>query len=73
MCMDTLEGQFLNSQVDVCPDAFDRVGMFWNHMSSCKDENCDYNVLAGVLGVLTIFHSNADSERIFSAVDKNKT
>jgi hypothetical protein len=72
--MDQLEGQFLNYQVDDCPE-FERVDHFWSHMKSVKDENGQkkYNLLADVmLAVLTIFHSNADSERIFSVVTKNK-
>ena len=44
-------------------------------MRSQKDENglLKYDLLAHVmLAILTIFHSNADSERIFSVVTKNK-
>lgn len=74
--MDKLEGQFLNYQVDDCSGApSDRVDVFWCHMSKQTNENgqLQFDLLAGVmLAILTIFHSNADSERIFSVVTKNK-
>ena len=73
--LDELEGQFLNFQVDANDEKFERVDVFWSNMLAVRDENGQkkYHLLAGVmLGILTIFHSNADSERIFSVVTKNK-
>ena len=73
--LDELEGQFLNFQVDANDEKFERVDVFWSNMLAVRDENGQkkYHLLAGVmLGILTIFHSNADSKRIFSVVTKNK-
>lgn len=74
--MDRLEGQFLNYQVEDCSAApSEHVDLFWCHMSQQKNEDGQpkFDLLAAVMfAILTIFHSNADSERIFSVVTKNK-
>ena len=37
------------------------------------NEKCFENLAKVMKGILTIFHSNADCERVFSLVTKNKT
>ena len=72
--IDQLEGQFLNYQIDELPKC-GRVDVFWHSISTMKDENGQFkcNILAKVmLAILIIFHSNADSECVFSLVTKNK-
>ena len=54
----------------------DRIDMTWVKISQIKDgedEYCFRNLAKVMLGILTIPHSNASCERIFSCVRKNKT
>ena len=75
---DQLQGQFLNYQVD---DAIvwaegDRIDTAWSVIAEMRNCNrqLQYELLARVmLGIATTFHSNADCERLFSYVTKNKT
>ncbi len=66
---DFLEEEFANYHIDLT--LFDtelRIDILWNQLSR------KYPRLANVmLGILTIPHSNASCERIFSLVRKNKT
>jgi len=78
--LDLLQTQFLQYQVDVLPDAVlsaERIDTAWHQLSLIKDVATGlpkYGALSSVvLGILTIYHSNADCERLFSAVRKNKT
>ena len=77
--MDKLEGQFMTYQTDVLPESItscDRPDTQWHLMSQLKDGygHLKYPLLCRVmLAILCIFHSNADCERIFSLVTKNKT
>ena len=75
--MGTLEEQFLEYQVaDLKEVVYKRVDEAWAEISKQKDFNgqTKLDFLANtMLGILTIFHANADCERIFSVVRKNKT
>ncbi|XP_063761556.1 uncharacterized protein LOC134879144 [Eleginops maclovinus] len=77
--MDKLEGQFMTYQTDALPESItscDRPDTQWHLMSQLKDGNghLKYPLLCKVmLAILCIFHSNADCERIFSLVTKNRT
>ncbi|XP_076331547.1 uncharacterized protein LOC143236827 [Tachypleus tridentatus] len=76
--IDKLEGQYLNYQIDTFSETVLQLNVdkFWVQLSTVKDGNGNqkYDILCRVmLGILTIFHSNADSERIFSLVTKNKS
>ena len=76
---DKLERQFVAYQTNDLPEVItscDRADRQWHIMSQQRDDNgqLTYNLLSKVmLGILCIFHSNADCERIFSLVTKNKT
>lgn len=69
--LDQLEEEFAKYQVDPLTDAektIDRADIQWSQLAR------KYPRLARVmLGILTIPHSNASCERIFSLVRKNKT
>lgn len=72
---DQLEEEFLAYQYTVLPTAVteaDRIDVAWHCINNIKDPGTgNYkfsNLCAIVKGILVIFHSNADSERIFSLV-----
>ena len=76
--MDTLEEEFLNYQVEEFSQeiATQRVDKAWHWISQQRDANgaLKFSMLSKVMcGILLIFHSNSDCERIFSFVTKNKT
>ena len=77
--MDKLEMEFINYQTDVLPSSVttcDRADTAWHLMAQVKDANgqAKFAELSKVmLAVVCIFHSNADCERVFSLVTKNKT
>ena len=77
--MDKLEMEFISYQTDVLPSSVttcDRADTAWHLMAQVKDANgqAKFAELSKVmLAVLCIFHSNADCERVFSLVTKNKT
>ena len=57
-------------------DLTERIDRLWGRVANIKDEdgNLKYCRLAGIMmGLLAVPHSNADSERVFSLVRKNKT
>jgi hypothetical protein len=73
---DKLEEQFLEYQVADLGEVPERIDEAWAQLSAKTDFSGrkEYDILARVmLGILTIFHANADCERIFSVVRKNKT
>ncbi|XP_041348870.1 uncharacterized protein LOC121368275 [Gigantopelta aegis] len=83
--MDDLEMEFLHYQVDTfstevthnnVTDSLERIDTIWNnigHLTSAGG-NPKYGLLTNVMKqILVIPHSNADSERIFSTVRKNRT
>jgi hypothetical protein len=73
---DQLQGQFLNYTVeDSLPATEERIDTTWSIIGGLKDLNgqLKYDILSKVmLGIATIFHSNADCERLFSLVTKNE-
>ena len=78
--LDTIEQEFLMYQVVPLPTAVtsaERIDMAWHLIGQMRDAatgNAKFRNLSSVMkGILTIFHSNADCERIFSLVQKNKT
>ena len=77
--MDKLEMEFISYQTDVLPSSVttcDIADTAWHLMAQVKDANgqAKFAQLSKVmLAVLCIFHSNADCERVFSLVTKNKT
>jgi hypothetical protein len=78
--LDGLEQEFLRYQVDNFPDTItksDRIDTAWHNISQVRDPatgQAKYASLSTVMkGILVIFHSNADCERIFSLLTKNKT
>ena len=77
--IDTLETQFLKYQIDTFSENIlksDRIDAGWHLIGCLKDEatgRSKYGFLVSVMmGILCIFHSNAECERIFSCVNKNK-
>ncbi|XP_038055187.1 uncharacterized protein LOC119727389 [Patiria miniata] len=76
---DKLEREFMVYQTRDLPESItscDRADTQWHLMSRQKDGNGQliYSLLSKVmLAILCIFHSNADCERIFSLVTKNRT
>lgn len=79
--IDTLETQFLKYQIDTFSENIlncDRIDAGWHLIGCLKDEATGrnkYSVLVSVMmGILCIFHSNAECERlsVFSCVNKNK-
>ena len=78
--LDQLELEFLRYQVEESLDrlltGLTRIDDIWNHIAKMKDNSgCfKYNLLSKVIkSILVIPHGNADCERIFSLVRKNKT
>ena len=79
--MGQLEQQFaefqVNRSIDQHIDPESRIDTQWYKIGKIKDltnKSCKYSLLAQVMkAVLSIFHSNADCERTFSLVTKNKT
>jgi hypothetical protein len=78
--LDKLQSRFLNYQVDTLPQSVlsaKRIDVAWHQLSLIKDIATGlskYDVLASVVkGILTMYHSNEDCERLFSTVRKNKT
>ncbi|KAL5017913.1 hypothetical protein ScPMuIL_003635 [Solemya velum] len=71
--MNKLEMQFLLYQVAELPaslESLKRVDEVWSQLQ----QDSQYTLLSSVmLGILTLPHSNADSERVFSVVRKNQT
>ena len=76
---DQLEVQFAHYQIEnLSPDITEaeRIDITWNMIAKIKgtDGKPKYSELSKLmLGILVIPHSNADSERIFSQVRKNRT
>ena len=77
--LDKLE-EFLTYQVAALPAAVimaERLDTAWHLISQTKDSVTGnrrfQNINAVMKGILVIFHSNADCERTFSFVTKNKT
>lgn len=56
---------------------FDDIDVFWHKLSTCDRGNQKYfsfkNLSKFVLDVIALLHSNADCERIFSAINLSKT
>jgi hypothetical protein len=78
--LDKLQIEFLQYQVDSLPDTVvlsERIDTAWHEVSKIVDSATGkpkYRLLASVVkAILTINHSNADCERFFSTVRKNKT
>jgi hypothetical protein len=78
--LDRVQTQFLNYQVDDLPVSVlsaARIDVAWHQLSLVKDASTrlpKYDILVLVIkGILTMYHSNADCERLFSTVRKNKT
>ena len=78
--LDSLQNEFNSYQVTVLPDSCmkaKRIDEAWHIISEIKDPVtglAKFQLLSTVVkGILVIFHSNADCERIFSLVNKNKT
>jgi hypothetical protein len=78
-CRDQIEIQFSHYQIEkLSADIIeeDRIDKSWSMISQIKgfDGKPKFSELANLmLGILVIPHSNADSERIFSQVRKNRT
>jgi hypothetical protein len=76
---DILEIEFLKYQVDKLPENIlkcERADVQWHQLGQMKDyeANLKYSNLSRVmLAILVIPHSNADSERVFSAVRRIQT
>lgn len=77
---DQLEEEFLAYQITALPDAIttsERIDVAWHMISNIIDPLSGrkrFGNLSNVMkGILVMFHSNADCERIFSLVRKNKT
>lgn len=77
--IDELELEYACYQTMDIPEAetlTDRIDHIWLKLGKIKDEAGQYilkNLSTFMLGLLTIPHSNAPCERIFSCVRKNKT
>ena len=62
-----------DSEAEVC---YYRMDVIWNYMKSIQDSNgifCFQMLSHIALLVLTLPHSNAAEERVFSLINKNKT
>lgn len=73
---DALQEQFLMYQSDDSVSPKDRADETWHAISLMLDVNGapKYPTLPKVMmGILSVFHSNVDCERLFSLVTKNKT
>ena len=74
--MDKLEQQFLAYQIATDIPPAERIDIQWHLISQQKDskDQLKFDALARVMSViLTIPHSNADCERVFSLVRKTRT
>lgn len=78
--VDKLETEFDAYQITILPDnclKAKRIDESWHVLGQLKDPSTaqtEFGRLVRVVkGILVIFHSNADCERIFSLVNKNKT
>lgn len=79
--LDRLQSEFLKYKIDSLPDsvlsAQRPIDSAWHEMSMIVNPatgKAKYRLLSAVMkSILTIFHSNADCERLFSSVRKNKT
>lgn len=78
--VDELEEEFMAYQTAAFAETItkaERIDVAWHCISQIKDPasgNDKYGTISAVMkGILVIFHSNADCERIFSLVTKNKT
>ena len=74
---DQLEHEFKTYQMSPLPELSQRPDEAWDTIGSMQspmtNEKCFENLAKVMKGILTIFHSNADCERVFSLVTKNKT
>lgn len=73
-----LEIEFAKYQVDSLREieGIERIDFIWDVISKIKDSTggLKYKILPKImLSILTVAHSNAASERIFSVVRKNQT
>ena len=78
MSIDQLQTEFIRWRVRTLPESVitARNDVAWGRMQQMKNGNGQpqYATLCSVmLGILVLFHSNADCERIFSFVTKTKT
>lgn len=78
--LDEIEQEFLQYQVEDIAESIvtsKRVDTAWNSISQIADPATGKakfaNLSTVIKGILVIFHSNADCERIFSLLNKNKT
>ncbi|MGH0167138.1 UNVERIFIED_CONTAM: hypothetical protein FKN15_051927, partial [Acipenser sinensis] len=78
--MDELGSQFVRYQIFSFSEdmlSADRADVAWNmigQLKNCTTQKSSFSVLVKVmLVILTIPHSNADSQRVFSIVRKNRT
>jgi hypothetical protein len=74
--VDQLEMEFATYQSLTSIKEMDRIDHTWKSLGELRDEAGELmfpNLSAVMLGILTIPHSNAQCERIFSCVRKNKT
>ena len=78
--LDKVHEEFLMYQIEDLPQTVlqaGRIDVAWHLMSQLKDVVTGlpkFQSLAEVMkGILTMYHSNADCERLFSMVRKNKT
>ena len=74
--MDSLENEFTSYQITKFELTDETIDKSWYAIGQMKDANgcLRFQKLSTViLGILVLFHSNADCERIFSVVRKNKT
>lgn len=73
--IDDVELQFCRYQVDLPLPLYERIDVTWNAISKMKNsaDELKYDKLSRIMfAVLSLSHSNADSERILSQVRKNK-
>jgi len=77
--IDSLEEQFNNYQIASLPEAVknaERIDEAWHEIGHIPDVATGlrkFGLLSSVVkGILVIFHSNADCERIFSVVNKKR-
>jgi hypothetical protein len=78
--IDVLQEQFISYQVAQLPNTVskaERIDEVWHAIGSITDGvtgKMKFDILSKVMkGILVIFHSNADCERVFSLVNMNKT
>ena len=74
---DVVQLEFLRYQVELLPEcelSSEREDVAWRHISQLRYSNGKHKELGAIVkGILVIPHSNADSERVFSCVRKNRT